>query len=162
MRALRDDRPSDVDILSGCFLFARATAVAKVGMYDERFFIYGEDLDWSVRFPMCGWKTVYYPLAKVVHYGGGSSSRLPLKFHIEMLRSKIMFWEKYYNNLSRAILMVILIVHNCMRIVGSLVFMGCCLGDRKRNRHRLKSSLLTLHWLWSGGNRKTGMSDECT
>jgi N-acetylglucosaminyl-diphospho-decaprenol L-rhamnosyltransferase len=68
-----DDDPQDVDWLIGACLCVRATAVAEVGLFDERFFMYSEELDWCRRFRAADWRVAYVPAAEVMHLEGGSS-----------------------------------------------------------------------------------------
>ena len=64
--------PTPVQVIYGCFWFIRRKALDQVGLLDERFFMYGEDIDWSKRFNDKGWGVVYVPEAEAVHYGGAS------------------------------------------------------------------------------------------
>jgi GT2 family glycosyltransferase len=72
-----DDHTQDVDWLVGACLCVRAEAARQVGVFDERFFLYSEELDWCRRFRAAGWRVVYYPEAEVVHLEG-ASTRLDL------------------------------------------------------------------------------------
>ena len=72
-----DDQTQDVDWLVGACLCVRAEAARQVGLFDERFFLYSEELDWCRRFRAAGWRVVYYPEAEVVHLEG-ASTRLDL------------------------------------------------------------------------------------
>jgi GT2 family glycosyltransferase len=71
------DRPDnveqEVDWLVGACLCVRARAVADVGLFDERFFLYSEELDWCRRFRAAGWRIVYVPAAEVRHIEGAST-----------------------------------------------------------------------------------------
>lgn len=62
------EAPMEVDWMEGAALFVRRAAIEKVGMFDERFFVYFEDADWCRRFWLSGWKVVYYPAAEIIHY----------------------------------------------------------------------------------------------
>lgn len=66
-----------VDWLLGAFLIARAEAVATVGLFDERFFLYFEDVDWSRRFWAAGWPVMYVADVEVVHYHKRQSAENP-------------------------------------------------------------------------------------
>lgn len=88
--------PLPVGILSGCFWFIRKEAIDEVGELDERFFFYGEDKDLCIRFHQKKWKVMYYPMTQVVHYGGASSSRIPVKYYIELQKAQLYFWKKHY------------------------------------------------------------------
>jgi GT2 family glycosyltransferase len=76
--------------LSGCFMFLRVSALQQVGLFDERFFMYGEDLDLSRRMHQ-KYKTVYYPSATVVHAHRAESyhSLKMLKIHIKNIGVKV-------------------------------------------------------------------------
>ena len=70
---LDPDRISEVDALSGAFMLVRGQAVEEVGLLDEAFFLYGEDLDWAYRIKARGWKVYYVPLVEVRHWKRASS-----------------------------------------------------------------------------------------
>jgi N-acetylglucosaminyl-diphospho-decaprenol L-rhamnosyltransferase len=67
------DEPQDVDWLVGACLCVRAAAAAEVGLFDESFFMYSEELDWCRRFRAAGWRVAYVPAAEVVHLEGASA-----------------------------------------------------------------------------------------
>lgn len=64
---------SEVEAVSGSFMFVRMEVLDTVGLLDEDFFMYGEDLDWCHRIRGAGWKIVYIPEARIVHYKGRSA-----------------------------------------------------------------------------------------
>ncbi len=68
-----DDTEQEVDWLVGACLCIRASATAEVGLFDERFFLYSEELDWCRRFRQAGWQIVYVPSAEVMHQEGAST-----------------------------------------------------------------------------------------
>jgi GT2 family glycosyltransferase len=68
-----DDEPQDVDWLVGACLCVRAAAARQIGLFDERFFMYSEELDWCRRFHAAGWRIAYVPSAEVMHMEGASS-----------------------------------------------------------------------------------------
>ncbi|PIZ68975.1 MAG: hypothetical protein COY19_02870 [Candidatus Marinimicrobia bacterium CG_4_10_14_0_2_um_filter_48_9] len=70
---LDPDLETPVDAISGSCMFARSEAVKTVGLLDESFFMYGEDLDWAFRFHVVGWDVRYTPVTSIVHYKGESS-----------------------------------------------------------------------------------------
>ena len=91
-----DDEPQDVDWLVGACLCVRASAAAEVGLFDESFFMYSEELDWSRRFRAAGWRVAYVPSAEVVHLEGGSS-RLDLVARDRMFQaSKLRYAAKWH------------------------------------------------------------------
>ena len=91
-----DDEPQDVDWLVGACLCVRASAAAEVGLFDESFFMYSEELDWCRRFRAAGWRVAYVPSAEVVHLEGGSS-RLDLVARDRMFQaSKLRYAAKWH------------------------------------------------------------------
>ncbi len=72
---LDPDQSYEVEAISGSFMMVRGEAVANVGLLDERFFLYGEDLDWCLRFRNAGWKNYYVPTTRIIHFKGESSRR---------------------------------------------------------------------------------------
>ena len=74
---LDPDKTTEVDALSGSFMIVRKKTVAEVGLLDEAFFLYGEDLDWCYRIRQKGWKIVYLPETQIIHYKGQSTKEVP-------------------------------------------------------------------------------------
>ncbi len=72
---LDEDQIHEVDAVVGAFLLIRAQTVEQIGLLDERFFMYGEDLDWCYRARKAGWKVIYYPKVRALHYKSQSSAR---------------------------------------------------------------------------------------
>lgn len=69
------DRTESTEFITGCSFVVRADVVRKTGMLDDRYYLYLEDLDWSIRIKKAGWKTVYVPASVVWHVNAGSSGR---------------------------------------------------------------------------------------
>lgn len=93
---LDPDRPAEVDSVVGAFMIVRSEAVSQVGMLDESFFMYGEDLDWAFRIKSRGWKVLYNPAVVVLHYKGESSRRHSRKAILEFYRAMHLFYRKHY------------------------------------------------------------------
>ena len=88
---LGDDEPGEVDAVNGAFMLCRAAAVREVGLLDEGYWLYMEDLDWCHRFWDAGWKVFYEPAGVALHVKGGSSDarrapRQEIAFHRGMGR----------------------------------------------------------------------------
>jgi N-acetylglucosaminyl-diphospho-decaprenol L-rhamnosyltransferase len=91
-----DDETQDVDWLVGACLCVRSAAAQQVGLFDERFFLYSEELDWCRRFRAAGWRVVYCPEAEVVHLEG-ASSRLDLAARDRAFQaSKVRYAETWH------------------------------------------------------------------
>jgi N-acetylglucosaminyl-diphospho-decaprenol L-rhamnosyltransferase len=88
---LGDDEPGEVDAVNGAFMLCRTEAVREVGLLDEGYWLYMEDLDWCRRFWLAGWKVFYEPAGVALHVKGGSSGkrrapRQEIAFHRGMAR----------------------------------------------------------------------------
>ena len=86
-------QPIDVDWVAGTFLVTRAETLAAVGLLDERFFLYWEDVDWCMRVRRGGWRVVCDPRVSITHVGGASTgSSAPAHYY----RSLVRFYRKWY------------------------------------------------------------------
>jgi len=104
---LGDDEPGEVDAVNGAFMLCRAEAVREVGLLDEGYWLYMEDLDWCRRFWQAGWKVFYEPTGVALHVKGGSSGgrRRPkqeIAFHRGMGRFYRRFDAPEHNSLVNA------------------------------------------------------------
>ena len=86
--------PMEVDWVSGACMMVRRKALDKVGLLDERFFLYWEDIDWCKRRWDNGWKVTYFPQASVEHTVGGSSEQRLLGSIFDFHRSAYRFYCK--------------------------------------------------------------------
>jgi N-acetylglucosaminyl-diphospho-decaprenol L-rhamnosyltransferase len=92
---LDPERDADVDSVVGACMLVRGEAIAQVGLLDERFWMYGEDLDWSLRMRACGWRTVYRPQV-IVHHVKRAASRSSPRARYEFQRAMWLFYDKHY------------------------------------------------------------------
>jgi GT2 family glycosyltransferase len=92
---LDPDEMTEVDSVVGAFMLVRAEALRQVGLLDEIFFMYGEDLDWAYRIKEAGWKVYYNPQVTVLHYKR-AASRHSRKAHYEFYRAMHTFYRKHY------------------------------------------------------------------
>jgi len=96
MADLPDDRAHDVDWLMGAAIMVRAEALRAVGLFDERFFMYSEEVDLCRRIKSAGWRIFYLPSATVVHHEGKSSEQnltaRDLRFH----ESRFLYYAKHH------------------------------------------------------------------
>jgi len=104
-----DDEVQEVDWVTGACILMRREAIEEVGPLDEGFFMYSEELDWCRRARERGWKVVYLPTARVVHYGGKSSEQVVPFCHIQFQRSKVRYFRKHYGPLWAWILRLFLL-----------------------------------------------------
>ncbi len=90
------DSEAVVGAVNGAFMLVRREALDEVGPLDERFWMYGEDLDWCLRFTQAGWDVLYWPGVCVLHEKGGSSGRArTLAVNREFHRAMWLFYAKH-------------------------------------------------------------------
>jgi GT2 family glycosyltransferase len=87
------DRVEEVDWLFGAALLVRREAADAVGLFDESFFMFSEEVDWLTRFRHAGWKVLFFPGAEVVHVGGASHGG---RMYVENLRGHVRFTAKHH------------------------------------------------------------------
>lgn len=110
-----------VDVLPACFIVVRKDTLKDIGLLDENFYFYGEDKDWCKRFKEKNWQIVFLPHAEVIHYAGKSASLAPFKFMIERFKSNQYYWKKHRGRMSMKIYLLLQIILNTNRLIGSLI-----------------------------------------
>lgn len=143
-----------VDIINGCFWMIRRAALRQVGLLDERFFIYAEDKDWCKRFWEAGWKVVYYPMAKAIHYGGASSSNAPVRFYLEMQIANLKYWEKHHGKMKRGLYLTVIFFHHAIRALGCAAAHAVRPSGGGQIELKLKRNVAVLKWILSGGENR--------
>jgi N-acetylglucosaminyl-diphospho-decaprenol L-rhamnosyltransferase len=94
---LGEDEPGAVDAVNGAFMLTRAAAIRDVGLLDEGYWLYMEDLDWCYRFWQRGWTIFYEPSGVVLHVKGGTSgARRGLRREVAFHRGMGRFYRKFY------------------------------------------------------------------
>jgi len=93
---LDHDVEADVDSVAGACMLIRREAIDQAGLLDERFFMYGEDLDWAFRIKEHGWRIRYNPAVTVLHHKGASSRQFSERATNDFYRSMQLFYEKHY------------------------------------------------------------------
>ncbi len=149
MRDFDHEQIADVEVLNGWFWAVRRAALNSVGLLDERFFIYGEDIDWCRRFHCAGWKIVFYPYAQALHYGGASSSNAPVRFSIEMERANLQYWKKHRSRTASFTYAGILLLHHLLRIAGYIFVYAMQRARRSQAASKVRKSLACARWLVS-------------
>jgi GT2 family glycosyltransferase len=137
----REDVVQDVDWLVGASLIVRAAAAAEVGLLDERFFMYSEELDWCRRFRAAAWRVAYVPSAEVLHLEGGSSRADLVARDQRFQASKLAYAAKWHGPLVALALRAYLVVEYALR--GGEEAFKLALGSRvaeRRARLRLIGS----------------------
>lgn len=93
---LGEDEVGEVDALMGAFMLMPRKVLDEVGLFDEDYFMYGEDIDLCYRIKAAGYKVVYYPEARIIHYKGGSSKKRRTKVIYDFHHAMWIFYRKHY------------------------------------------------------------------
>jgi GT2 family glycosyltransferase len=141
-----------VEVINGCFWVVRRSAMEQVGLLDEQFFMYGEDVDWCKRFNDGGWKVVFFSEAEVLHYGGASSANAPVEFAIEMQRANYQYWVKHHSRAAVGTFLLISLLHHTVRVIGESAAYPLR-HSRSVSTYKIKRGIATIKWIVGGMER---------
>lgn len=141
MKGFDYENMADVDQLIGAALIARREVIDEVGGFDERFFMYYEEVDICKRIKENGLRCVYYPDAQIVHLGGHSSSQIPARTIYMNLKSYILYMKKHNDGFLFLLLMFLFKCGIFIRHLFDLVM----------------SSLVVILLFWNGKIRERRM-----
>ena len=91
-----DTKPFPVDLVLGATMMLKREVALAVGLLDEDFFMYCEEVDWAWRIRRAGWRILCVPRAQVTHLGGGSSSQARPRSLLNLWKSRLLLYDKYY------------------------------------------------------------------
>ena len=95
---LAENETNEVEVLSGAFMMMRKQTLDKVGLLDETFFMYGEDVDLSYRIIKGGYKNYYFPEARIIHYKGESTKKGSLNYVYVFYNAMAIFAKKHFSS----------------------------------------------------------------
>ncbi|MDR1458899.1 MAG: glycosyltransferase family 2 protein [Bacteroidales bacterium] len=94
---LDPDEINSVEVLAGAFMLLRKSVLDKIGLLDEDYFMYGEDIDLSYRIVKAGYKNYYYPKTRIIHYKGESTKKSSINYVFVFYRAMQIFAEKHFS-----------------------------------------------------------------
>jgi GT2 family glycosyltransferase len=97
MNWLSEDTPSQVPVISGSFMFFRTEVLKELDGFDERFFMYGEDIDLCYRLTQRGMQIDYVPSTSIIHYKGESTKKDNIDYIIVFNKAMYQFFDKHYS-----------------------------------------------------------------
>lgn len=95
---LSKNETHEVEILSGAFMLLRKTVLDEIGLLDEGFFMYGEDVDLSYRIIKAGYKNYYFSDTRIIHYKGESTKKSSVNYVFIFYNAMIIFAKKHFSN----------------------------------------------------------------
>jgi GT2 family glycosyltransferase len=93
---LPEDKAAPIEILSGACMFLRKRTLDQVGLLDESFFMYGEDIDLSYRITLGGFENWYFPDARIIHYKGESTKKSSVNYVFVFYNAMAIFAKKHF------------------------------------------------------------------
>ena len=93
------DEPCQIEVVSGAYCPLRRKALDQIGLLDEDFFMYGEDIDLSYRMIHGGWQNWYLPY-DIIHYKGESTQKSSFRYVHVFYQAMLIFFRKHYSHLS--------------------------------------------------------------
>ena len=129
-----------VDQVMGAFFLVRAAIFDQLEGFDERFFVYFEEVDFSLRADRAGWTSFYLPTAQAFHRGGGTTNHIKAHRLYYSLQSRILYAFKHFGTLSVALVVAVtLLVEPLTRLVYAA---------SQRSLEHMKETLLAYSLLW--------------
>ncbi len=118
------ENPVEVEAISGAAMLVSRAAVNKVGLFDEKYFLHCEDLDWCVRFRQSGYRIIFVPDAKIVHEKGVSSISRPFASEYYKHRGMVRFYRKFLREQYSPVLFYLVLASVWVRyaMVASIMF----------------------------------------
>ncbi len=101
-RLYEQSEPFPVDFVLGATMMLRREVIQQVGMFDEQFFMYCEEIDWAMRIRRAGWRVLCVPQARIVHLEGRSTAQVRPASYLNLWRSRFSLYRKHYSPLKVA------------------------------------------------------------
>ena len=94
---LPENESYEVDAVNGAFMMTSRKTLSRIGLFDEQYFMYGDDLDLCYRSKISGYKNIYDGTVSITHLKGQSSSKVFKKMSQEVFKGTLQFYEKFFN-----------------------------------------------------------------
>jgi GT2 family glycosyltransferase len=118
------EAPVPIEAISGAFMLVRREALEAVGPMDENYFLHCEDLDWCMRFRQAGWKILFVPHVRTVHWKGSCSKAHPVAVEYHKHRGMVRFYNKLFRHQYPGGLMVLVIAAVCLRFMAKAAWIS--------------------------------------
>ena len=138
MTNINDKILQTVDVVAGACMMVRRRAIEMVGLLDEKFFFYGEDVDWCRRFKNNEWEIFYNPSISITHLGGASSKNENDHFDVQIDVARLQYFHKYNSPFYCMLHLVITLLDQTIRLcifsLLQVMTLGKVAAFAKRNR----------------------------
>ena len=136
-----------VDYVRGACLLVRKHTINKIGVFDEQYFMYTEEVDFCFRLKKAGFKLYYYPFAEIVHLGGKSSDPKSTELYIEKYKNTMKYFQKHYGNRKVLTYRFLVMLKLSVQIIERMI----CNVSRCLFKQKIKSNEMNMElffWLW--------------
>lgn len=123
MSYLSWDKPEKIEVISGAFFMIRHKLLDEIGLLDEDFFMYGEDIDLSYRLHKAGWESWYLP-SKILHYKGESTQKSSFRYVHVFYEAMLIFFRKHYGSM-RILYSIPIKLAIYIKAMSALISMSC-------------------------------------
>lgn len=153
MYDFNNDKEREVDQVMGAALMVKRSVTEQVGVMDERFFMYYEEVDLCYRIKQAGWRIVHIPEAVITHIGGGSAGQIPVNKRIMAMSSLLKFFRKHRGKFVTWIFSCVfkpaIIVRDLINIaVGAIKYLFATATldkqGRKKSAEKIKNSVILI------------------
>lgn len=138
----------EVNAITGACMMLRANILNDIGLlFDESFFMYGEDVDSCYRVKMAGWKIYFLSTAQIIHFWNKSAGQIPFKTLVEMQRAIELFFKKHYG--VKAVIahrIMLIFVCSCIQFIAPFVYIFCSRKKKNKIKNIFLRTNVTLRW----------------
>ena len=138
---LDKDQNHEIDVLSGAFMLMRKETLDKVGLLDEDYFMYGEDIDLSYRITKGGYKNYYFADTRIIHYKGESTKKSSVNYVFVFYRAMIIFAKKHFSGGNAGLFSF---------IINMAIWLRAGIALTRRFAVKAAMPLLDFAWLYAG------------
>ena len=138
---LNADEIHSVEVLSGAFMLLRKSVLDNIGLLDEDYFMYGEDIDLSYRIIQSGYKNYYFPHTRIIHYKGESTKKSSINYVFVFYRAMQIFAKKHFSQKNATLFNL---------LINMAIWFRASLSIAKRLVFRLLVPLLDYALIYTG------------
>jgi GT2 family glycosyltransferase len=138
---LDKDKNHEIEVLSGAFMLMRKEALDKVGLLDEDYFMYGEDIDLSYRIIKGGYKNYYFADTRIIHYKGESTKKSSVNYVFVFYRAMIIFANKHFSGGNAGLFSL---------IINMAIWLRAGIALTRRFFVKASMPLFDFAWLYAG------------
>lgn len=138
---LDKDQNHEIEVLSGAFMLMRKAALDKVGLLDEDYFMYGEDIDLSYRIVKGGYKNYYFADTRIIHYKGESTKKSSVNYVFVFYRAMIIFAKKHFSGGNAGLFSF---------IINMAIWLRAGIAITRRFAVKAAMPLFDFAWLYAG------------